>query len=567
MEITIESMSGSPRSAKLSGRSRGVWALAALGAVLLLATAIRPKIASVPPKIEHYYSRQGALTNLLVDEAHAPPSEFPGGLTRTNYRYYDISNWNRLLLHLGQLGVSTDIMREGQLTPELLSRYKLLCLYFPTQTRPYQPGELDAVEAWVRSGGGLMVVGEHTNAEGCADQLEPLLSRFGMSLTKGSIVDPDNTFAFAGWDKQWRFSNHPVAQGLRAIALISTASVTCKPDHPDQPVAISLSSPTSFLDAWDPARKDRGFSGDFVKNASEPSGPLAAVAAATPGKGRVIVTADHNAFSNVFLYYADNLALAVQAWRWLSKDAFPMPASPYPYDGRDLDLTIFMPETTRPSNVMTPQSFEKGPATQGYFTFYTALSRHPGVHTRCSEWLQGRYPVILVCPSEQRLAKPYLKYLVDSYKEGSTIILMLDPRHGLSPPTRQLLDAFGIELPSAPVALPSQPLQVIVGGQSLGSIGAQAYAWKGLKGRALMELQGASTTTPMVVEAADRVQLFVQAQLVRNDAFHTPGGQVLGTGPIKPGPEGMVIFQALWRWLDLLTASIQGATKSALPAR
>lgn len=528
----------------------GILTLSALSFVLVVSLARIPRLPA--PEIECYYSHPNALTKLLFDEAHAPDSDFPGGLNPWNYRYYEISNWDRLLLHLGRLGVSTEVLRAGRLSPELLSRYNLLCLYFPTKARPYEPGELDAVESWVRAGGGLMVVGEHTNAQGCADQLEPLLRRFGMSLSKGSIVDPDNTFAFAGWDKHWGFSDHPVTRGLRAVAFVSTAAVALNPSHRDRPIALTFSSPTSFLDAWDPTQEVRAYSGDFQKSAAEPAGPLAAMAAATPGRGRVIVLADHNAFSNVFLYYADNLALAVQAWQWLCQDAFFLPEGSFPYDGRDLDQTVFVPETTRPSNVMTPQSFETGQAAQAYFTFYTTISRHPGIHARCSEWLQGRYPVVLVCPTVGRLAKPYLKYLVDSHQQGSTVVIMVDPEQGLSPPTRQLFEAFHLKLPAAPVALPAKPFRIEVGGQTIGTVNSRAYAWKELEGKLLVTLRGDAGTVPVVVEARERVQLFVQAQMVRNDAFHTPGGHVLGTGPVQPGPEGMVVFQAVWRWLDLV---------------
>ncbi|MBI3872186.1 MAG: hypothetical protein HY304_03805 [candidate division Zixibacteria bacterium] len=72
-----------------------------------------------------------------------------------------------------------DVTRHfDSLTPQLLANYDILLLKVPTQ--PYSPKEVDAIYNWVQEGGGLILIGEHTNVFGYATFLNPIASRFGM---------------------------------------------------------------------------------------------------------------------------------------------------------------------------------------------------------------------------------------------------------------------------------------------------------------------------------------------------------------------------------------------------
>ncbi|MCA9791473.1 MAG: hypothetical protein KC910_06745 [Candidatus Eremiobacteraeota bacterium] len=482
---------------------------------------------------------------MLVDQVHAPPMEYPSGLDQTHYGYYEVSNWDRLLEHLGRLGVSSDVLLEGRITPELLADYQLFYLFFPSQpARPLEPDEIAALEDWVRRGGGLFVAGEHTNANQNAERLNPLLERFGMKLSYATLIDARATFAFGGWDKQRTFADHPITRGIRALALVSAGSVEVDTDHPDHPQPLSKSSPSAFLDAWNPNAPESGYSGNLERGPDEPEGQYAALAAANPGRGRVVVLCDHNAFSNVFLHYGDNLTLAAQSFAWLAQGRLAVPAG---YDGRREGFSILMPETTMPSDVMTPQSFEQGAAATSFFTFYTALNRHPDVMVRCSEWLDGHYPAVLLCPQTGRFTAAYLDYLTANREAGSTVIVMVDQPVGEG--TVQVLERLGVALPK-PLSLRQEVVTLRVGGQVIGKTRASYIQWAPMKGRRLVELEGSAGVVPVVVEPRPGVQLFLQPRLVRNDAFHTASGGVLGTGPLKPADT--VVFEGLWAWLDEL---------------
>jgi hypothetical protein len=64
------------------------------------------------------------------------------------------------------------------LTAALLSKYDILVLKVPTS--PYSPQEIETVYDWVKDGGGLFLIGEHTNVFGYATFLNPVAARFGL---------------------------------------------------------------------------------------------------------------------------------------------------------------------------------------------------------------------------------------------------------------------------------------------------------------------------------------------------------------------------------------------------
>ncbi|MGE0488240.1 MAG: DUF4350 domain-containing protein [Vulcanimicrobiota bacterium] len=523
--------------------------------LLVLSLAIACHRPSGPsPRIDHHYSREPANLRMLVDQVHAHPMEYPSGLDKTHYGYYEVSNWDRLLTHLGRLGVSSDVLLEGRITTQLLADYQLFYLFFPSQPAPaLDPDELAALESWVRNGGGLFVVGEHSNANQNAQRLNPLLQRFGMKLSYATLVDAQATFAFGGWDKQRALMEHPVTRGVRALAVVSAGSIDLEPAHPDHPRALALSSPSAFLDSWDPKAPEAGYSGNLLRDDGEPQGQFAALAAATPGRGRVVVVADHNAFSNVFLYYGDNLTLAAQGFAWLAAGALPLPSRD---DGGAETFSLLMPETTMPSDVMTPHSFEHGLAATSFFTFYTALNRHPQVRVHCTEWLEGRYSAILLCPQKGRFTSAYLDYLERARQQGTTVIVMVDQPLGQG--TLQVLERLAVATPG-PAAPGHEPVKLRVGPRELGMTEVAYLGWAGLEGQPVVELHGSAGVVPVVVQAAPGVQLFLQPRMVRNDAFRTAHGGVLGTGPLKPAD--MVVFETVWAWLDTLVAK-----EKSLPA-
>ncbi|MFC2037598.1 hypothetical protein ACFLYD_06500, partial [Chloroflexota bacterium] len=75
---------------------------------------------------------------------------------KSGYNYYSLGQW---LNHYYQVDTNFEPR-----TPELLEGVDVLIIKTPTA--PFAPEEIDAIEAWVRAGGGLFLIGDHTNVFG-----------------------------------------------------------------------------------------------------------------------------------------------------------------------------------------------------------------------------------------------------------------------------------------------------------------------------------------------------------------------------------------------------------------
>jgi hypothetical protein len=493
-------------------------------------------------KLNTNYNVHPAKARLLFDLAHAHP-QIPGAfMDKDTYSYYEITNWHSLLKTMGREGVSSDLLVEGTITKSLLDDYDLFCLFFPQlPAPPLTVQEMDALEEWVRGGGGLFIVGEHTNAGRSSERLNPLLARFGMELAYGSVVDQDNTFANGSWDKHFYFTEHPVTRGIRAVGLRTAGAIKLQNSHPDRPVGLMASSPSAFLDSWNPELPDTGFSGDFIRQPDEPQGRFFVMAAATPGDGRLMVVGDHNIFDNLTVRYVDNRKLGLQAWKWLAREKFDVPV-------KEQDKTILIPETCRPSDIMTPDSVEHG--AQTFYTFFTALNRHPDAIAHCTEFLEGDYSVVMVMPQKMKFARGYLDYLKDQHQKGATIVVMADPGIDLGEGTRQVLQEFQVSPGPLPEQKQKETGELMVGDQSVGRCDLEIYPWQPLGSEVVMKLVTAEREYPIMVQYAPGIQIVLQAQVFRNHAFRTEDGRFVTRESVKPSENGLTVFRALWAWLD-----------------
>lgn len=496
--------------------------------------------------VDERYNVPFPKARLLFDLAHAHPQEPGGHLDQNTYSYYELTSWHSLLKALGCTGVSSDLLLEGRLTRSLLDDYELLCLFFPEHPAPpLSLKEMDALEGWVRAGGGLFIVGEHHNAGYSSERLNPLLARFGMALPYGSVEDGANAFSSGSWHKCFDFVDHPVTRGVRAVGVRTTGAITVQSSHSDRPVGLMASSSSAFLDKWNP-QVPPAFTGDQTRQPDEPEGPFFEMAAATPARGRVVVVADHNVFDNLTVRYVDNLKLALQAWNWLAGEKLDTLA-------REPQMSILIPETTRPSDIMKPDSSIKGHGARTFYTFFTVLNRHPGTIAHCTEFLDDQdYAMVLVTPQQRRFSPSYLKYLRKQHKRGATIVIMADAGIDLGQGTRQVLDTFEVALGPSPPELLRINGQLTVGESSVGQCTLQIYPWLTSGAEVVMTLTGLEGEYPVIARYAPGVVVVLQAQIFRNRAFQTKDGYTLPRESVKPNEDGLTVYRAVWAWLDQL---------------
>jgi len=96
-------------------------------------------------------------------------------------------------------------------------------LIVKTPTVPYLESEIHAIVDFVRDGGGLLVIGDHTNVFGTTTVTNSLLSRFGFSLNS------DATYDLATGDLSLHvptsFPREPITSQMQALQFLTSCSI------------------------------------------------------------------------------------------------------------------------------------------------------------------------------------------------------------------------------------------------------------------------------------------------------------------------------------------------------
>jgi Family of unknown function (DUF6421) len=193
---------------------------------------------------------------------------------------------------------------EEPLTETVLSGVGLLVIAHPSEpawerttgagTPRLSAQELDAVEAFVRQGGGLIVLGETEQAK-YGNNLNELLARFGLQLENHTVQDYEHYRAAPSWilaqmEAGGRGSQGDPLSSVRAACFYRATT-------------ISTSNGAGVLARTHPT-------------ASVPGAPL--LATARHGAGRVAVLADSDLFGDDCLDELDHRALWLNLSYWVS---------------------------------------------------------------------------------------------------------------------------------------------------------------------------------------------------------------------------------------------------------
>lgn len=218
---------------------------------------------------------------------------------RTVYNYYCLAQ---------QLSRRYAVERNHEpLTRDRLARCDVLVLKAPTE--PYSEEEVRSVHEFVRSGGGLWLLGDHTDVLGMNTQLNRIAEVYGIRFRSDSVLP------FGGGRIFWRrapIAFHPVVQWVAEHGFATSCSLEC--DWGARPVQVSESS---FSDAMDYGKEN--LIGDLHPSGSEPFGSFVVAAASRQGKGRVLAFSDSTLFSNYYLFSKGVLELALGSVEWLNR--------------------------------------------------------------------------------------------------------------------------------------------------------------------------------------------------------------------------------------------------------
>jgi hypothetical protein len=153
------------------------------------------------------------------------------------------------------------------------------------------------VERFVDGGGGLLVLGDHTDIGGIMTPLNELLEPYGISYLFDSAFTPSH------WRNNAGFIPGPLTRGLddanSRFGQSTGASLRLRAGA--EPVATAR---WGFSDAGNKENRDNAFLGDYIYQAREPLGDLPVVALCRHGRGRVLVFGDTSSFQNVSIAFS-----------------------------------------------------------------------------------------------------------------------------------------------------------------------------------------------------------------------------------------------------------------------
>jgi hypothetical protein len=187
-------------------------------------------------------------------------------------------------------------------------------LVLKTPTRRYSREEIAAINAFVQRGGGLLLVGDHTNLLGMSSFLNEIASSFGMEFR----YDASNAYSsgyFSGFAPPWLFA-HPVVQGLQPISFMTTC--TLKPRLSCEFVMNAHNLLSDPIDYSKPS-----FFGKLNPSPRNGFGVFPLAAARRAGLGRVAAFADSTTMSNFAVFLDDTATFYLRLVEYLNQTNRP----------------------------------------------------------------------------------------------------------------------------------------------------------------------------------------------------------------------------------------------------
>ena len=246
---------------------------------------------------------------VLFDQAHSPGWEVTTERmdtkvygTQSVYNYYCLVEWlNRYF--------SVERNLSKSITPDLLKNYDILVLYTPSAG--FTESETAAIINFVREGGGLLLLGDHTNLLGITNYLNLLVKEFGIQFN----YDGTNTLStgyFSAYKPPALFS-HPIVQEVSNFDFLS--SCTLKAPILAEEVIIGYDL---YSDPMDYSLPPNFFGKNYPLPYNDWGIFLQAVALKF-GNGRVVAVGDSTPWSNFAVFQGGHAEMMLGALSFLNR--------------------------------------------------------------------------------------------------------------------------------------------------------------------------------------------------------------------------------------------------------
>jgi len=243
---------------------------------------------------------------ILIDEGHSDwewtttPMDTVTFGERSTYNYFCLK---RLLAHYYEVNTTSQ-----ELNLELLSRHDILIAKTPT--RHYSHDEADAIEAFVRNGGGLLLISDHTDVFGMTTFINPIASRFGLEFQRDATFDLDSgKFSIF---QPWMALPHPIIRNVAPLVFLTTCTIESPPRSQDVIIGRGLGTEG-------PDYSTRNFLGDREKRQPIKFGAFLQLVALPFEQGRVVGFTDSTIFSSFCLFMPGKSELSLNIIDWLNR--------------------------------------------------------------------------------------------------------------------------------------------------------------------------------------------------------------------------------------------------------
>ena len=182
-------------------------------------------------------------------------------------------------------------------------------------TKAFEEREIDIVESFVRRGGGLFLVGEHTDVLFMNRNLNPLSQRFGITFEEDSVYNLDGDWCTS---RREDMAHHPGLHYLDDFYWANGCSLSLS--HPARPLIMSPWA--SFTEEANYYREN--FFGNKLVDKSDQLGRRAIAATARLGKGKVIAWTDSTCFNNQLFFTYGRRRLIRGFFAWFELTGLPL---------------------------------------------------------------------------------------------------------------------------------------------------------------------------------------------------------------------------------------------------
>ena len=187
------------------------------------------------------------------------------------------------------------------------------------RTDPFQP-ELEALDAYVRAGGKLLVMADPFQSEG----LRAYVARYGVDLGQDLVVEENPIGRLFGIGPEvpivQQYEGHPITREMGGVStlfpLTRSLAAAKTPPKGVAVAALARTSPQSWGET-DRAGLERGTA---RPDAQDPKGPLAVAMVATLDKARIVVYGTSNLAANQFLNLQGNRDFFLNTVSWLAEE-------------------------------------------------------------------------------------------------------------------------------------------------------------------------------------------------------------------------------------------------------